>query len=338
MQRFKKPGFLLLFFIVIQGCAPKSSMEKIQFSGETQGTYYAITYYTSGGQNFQESIDSLLDQFDQTASLWVENSMINRVNNNEDVTVNDVFIDLFRISLEVSENTNGYFDMTVGPLVNAWGFGANNSPSISSGTVDSLLPLVNYRQVGINRRKVVKSDPKIKFDFNAVAQGYSVDLVSNFLESKGIRNYLVDIGGEVYARGKKPRRKRWKIGIEKPSDEQFSTRELKAELPLTDLAVATSGNYRKFYEKDGVRYSHTINPKTGFPVKHALLSVTVIADKCAYADAYATAIMVMGLEDALLFIKEKKVELEIYFIYSGEDGTYKTLMTEGLKKSLKELN
>jgi len=326
---------VLIFF---QGCDSNSSMEKIQFAGQAQGTYYSITYFSSDGKNYQASIDSLLEQFDNTASLWVENSLINKVNNNDDVIVDDVFLDLFELSQEVSENTNGYFDMTVGPLVAAWGFGTNSEPSINPGTVDSLLPLVNFRNVEMEKRKVIKSDPRIKFDFNGVAQGYSVDMVSEFLESKGIDNYLVDIGGEVYARGKKPGRKRWKIGIEKPSDFQNSSREITAELPITNQAVATSGNYRKYYEQDGVRYSHTIDPKTGYPVKHSLLSVTVITDQCASADAYATAIMAMGLEDALLFIKEKHVDLEVYFIYSGENGTYKTLMTEGLKKSLKEVN
>jgi len=184
---------------------------------------------------------------------------------------------------------------------------------------------------------VIKADPRIKIDFNAVAQGYSVDLVSSFLESRGIENYLVDIGGEVYAQGTKPGKKRWRVGIEKPSEFQSSSREISAEIPITDLAVATSGNYRKYYEQGGIRYSHNIDPKTGYPVKHSLLSVTVVADRCAYADAYATAIMAMGLEEALQFIKEKQPGLEVYFIYSDKDGLYKTYMTEGLEKSLIEI-
>jgi len=338
VHSIKKFCAFLLVVILFQGCDSHRSLEKIQFTGEAQGTYYAITYFSAGGKDYQASIDSLLDEFDKTASLWVEQSLINQVNNNADVTVNDVFLDLFRISQEVSENTNGYFDVTVGPLVRAWGFGPDNMPDIRPGTVDSLKTLANFNNVEIIKRKVIKSDPRIKFDFNGVAQGYSVDLVSEYLESKGIENYLVDIGGEVYAHGKKPGRKRWRVGIEKPSDYQHSSREINAELPITDRAVATSGNYRKYYEQDGIRYSHTIDPKTGYPVKHSLLSVTVIAEQCAFADAYATAIMAMGLEDALLFIKERQVDLEVYFIYSGENGKYKTLMTEGLKQSLEEVN
>jgi len=320
------------------GCNRPETLGKIHLVGKAQGTYYAVTYYTSDKKNYQPSIDSLLKDFDQTASLWVKNSMVNKVNNNEDVIVNDAFLELFMISQEVSEVTDGYFDITVGPLVNAWGFGADNKPAIGQGTVDSLLPLVNFRNVRIRTRKVIKADPGIKIDFNAVAQGYSVDLVSSFLESRGIGNYLVDIGGEVYAHGTKPGMKRWRIGIEKPSDFQFSSREISAEIPITDLAVATSGNYRKYYEQDGIRYSHTIDPKTGYPVRHSLLSVTVVAERCAYADAYATAIMSMGLEDAVLFIKEKQIDLEVYFIYSDQDGVFKTYMTEGLKKSLIEVD
>ncbi|MBL7137975.1 MAG: FAD:protein FMN transferase [Bacteroidales bacterium] len=313
-------------------------MEKIHFTGEAQGTYYAVTYYSSDIKNYQPSIDSLLKDFDQTASLWVKNSMINRVNNNKDVVVNDLFLELFRISRVVSEATDGYFDITVGPLVNAWGFGADSKPAIRQGTVDSLLPLVNFRNVRIENGKVIKADPRIKIDFNAVAQGYSVDLISSFLESRGIENYLVDIGGEVYARGTKPGGKSWQIGIEKPSEDQSSSREINAELPITNHAVATSGNYRKYYEQDGIRYSHTIDPHTGYPVRHSLLSVTVVADRCAYADAYATAFMVMGLDNTLLFLDGKQPDLEVYFIYSDQDGIYKTLMTEGLKKLVVEIN
>ena len=338
MTPLKRIGLLLLVSICLISCDPGKSLEKIQFVGKAQGTYYAITYFTGDGKDYQESIDSLLHEFDKTASLWEDSSLINKVNNNELVTVNKDFQYLFKTSREVSENTNGYFDITVMPLVSAWGFGTDNKPKISPGTVDSLLPFVNFRKVHIKDNKVIKEDPRVKFDFNGIAQGYSVDLVSKFLESKGIENYLVDIGGEVYAHGKKPGRVKWKIGIEKPTDYQYSSRELNAELPITDQAVATSGNYRKYYEKDGIRYSHTIDPKTGYPVKHSLLSVTVISNRCALADAYATAIMAMGLEDALLFIKEKQVDIEVYFIYSGENGKYKTLMTDGLKKYIKELN
>ncbi|TSA27259.1 MAG: FAD:protein FMN transferase [Bacteroidetes bacterium] len=329
---------LLLALMSLVGCDRPGTPGKFQFTGEAQGTYYAVTYYDPLNRDLRPSVDSLLKEFDQTASLWVKNSMINRVNNNEEVAVNADYLELFRISQEVSEATGGSFDITVGPLVNAWGFGPDQAPSIAPGTVDSLMPLVGFRKVQILNHRVLKADPGIKLDFNAVAQGYSVDLISQFLESKGIENYLVDIGGEVYAHGTKPDRKQWLVGIEKPSDDRSSSRKLSAELPVTNRAVATSGNYRKYYERDGIRYSHTIDPHTGYPVTHSLLSVTVVADRCGYADAYATAFMVMGPDSAMQFLAGNREGLEAYFILSGPDGSYKTVMTEGLKQSLTEIN
>jgi len=330
--------FILIALVFLAGCDPSNPTERIFFEGQAQGTYYTVTCYDQEQRNFQPSIDSLLIAFDQTASLWVDTSMINRVNNNEDVVLNDDFLELFRISQEVSEATNGSFDVTVGPLVNAWGFGPGNAPEIGPGTVDSLLPLIGFRNILIRNNRLIKADSRTKLDFNAVAQGYSVDLVAQFLESKGIENYLVDIGGEVYAHGTKPNGKPWVIGLEKPSDDQSSPREIEAELPVTNRAVATSGNYRKYYEKDGVRYSHTIDPHKGYPVKHSLLGVTVVAEVCAYADAYATAFMVMGLDSALHFLNGNKTGMEAYFICSGPDGSYETVITEGLKESISEIN
>lgn len=325
-----------MVIILVAGCDPGRSSEKIQFTGQAQGTYYAITYFDQAKRNFQPSVDSLLKSFDQVASLWVDTSMINRVNNNEDVVLNDDFLTLFRMSQEVSEATNGCFDITVGPLVKAWGFGPGNQSAIGPETVDSLLPLVGFRNVMVRNNRLIKSDPGIKIDFNAIAQGYSVDLVSQFLESKGIGNHLVDIGGEICAHGAKPGGKPWVVGIEKPSEDQSSVRELEAELPVTDRAVATSGNYRKYYEKDGVRYSHTIDPHTGYPVRHTLLGVTVVADRCAYADAYATAFIVMGLDSVLKFLERDTSGLEAYFICSAPEGSFETVMTQGLKESLIE--
>lgn len=339
IRKFNLWGYWLLMFLStgVQ-CNRIRPVEKFHLEGKAQGTYYTVTYYASESRNYQHSIDSLLEDFDQTASLWVKNSMVNRVNNNEEVILNADFLELFRISQEVSEMTNGSFDITVGPLVNAWGFGPENKPAIGQTTVDSLLPLVNYRNVRIRNNTLIKTDTRIKIDFNAVAQGYSVDLIAQFLETRGIMNYLVDIGGELYAHGTKPGMKPWEIGIEKPSEDQSSVREIGAELPVTDRAVATSGNYRKYYEKEGIRYSHTIDPHTGYPVRHTLLSVTVIADRCAYADAYATAIMVMGLDSAYQFLSRQQLDLEVYFIFSGKDGDYQTRMTEGLKESLVEID
>lgn len=320
---------------LISGCRPQP--KRFHFTGKAQGTYYAVTFYSERNLDLQPSVDSLLRAFDLTASLWEPNSLINRVNNNEDVPVNDDFKALLRISTEVSEASGGYFDVTVGPLVRAWGFGPDQTPAIREGTLDSLMPLVNYRHVGIEGDKLRKTDPRIRLDFNAVAQGYSVDLAGALLESRGITDYLIDIGGEVLARGFKPGGEPWKVGIEKPSEEAGSERVIFAEVPVSGRAVATSGNYRKYYEREGVRYAHTIDPLTGRPVSHTLLSVTVLAPTCAYADAWATAIMAMGPEKALTFIREKKTDMDIYGIYSTPEGKLETFMSDGLKNSLEEI-
>jgi len=193
---------------------------------------------------------------------------------------------------------------------------------------------VNYKNVKIENGYLVKSNPAICLDFNAIAQGYSVDVISKYLESKEVENYCVEIGGEVFAKGTKANGKRWNVGIEKPVDNS-EERELKATIYLENKGLTTAGNYRKFYIENGIKYSHTIDPATGYPVRHSLLSVSVIADNCIDADAYDTAFMVMGLEKSLAFLKEHK-ELEAYFIYSDKDGKMKTYETDGLKELLTE--
>ena len=253
--------------------------------------------------------------------------------NNNDTTVrtDSVFNAIFRKSMEISENTSGAFDITVGPLVNAWGFGFTSRIKVNQHVLDSLLPLVNYKAVKLNGTRVVKGKPGIKLDYNAIAQGYSVDEIGRFIASKGIENYLIDVGGEVLARGKKPDGSSWNVGVEKPAANAGDARELKAVVKLEDKALSTSGNYRKYYEENGVRYSHTIDPKTGYPVKHSMLSASVIASDCITADAYATAFMVMGLERSKSFLAGHP-ELLVYFIYSGSKGEMLSYSSPGFKQ------
>ena len=322
-----------VFFI---SCNQIKQPEKIQFFGEAQGTYYAVTYFAMDTLVTQNQIDSLLVDFDLSASTWVGGSIISRINNNDpDIKPDKYFTDIFKQAQRVSEMTNGAFDITVGPLVNAWGFGFKNRMDIDQHIIDSLLPFVNYKAVRIIEGEVIKENPNINIDYNAIAQGYSVDLLGGFLEKNGIENYLVDVGGEVLAKGVKPDDNHWVVGIERPSEEIDSERKLKATLKISNKAIATSGNYRKFYEVDGVRYSHTINPKTGYPVKHSLLSATVMADSAAIADAFATAFMVMGLQKAKLFL-ESHPGMEAYFIYSGANGQLETYSTGGLQSKITE--
>lgn len=326
---------LLLFFL--SRCGSPQFSEPVKFRGEAQGTYYVVTYYDPEQRNFQQDIDSLLRDFDMTASMWVENSLISRINRNDEATVpNTIFWELFKRSKQVFEKSGGAFDPTVGPLVNAWGFGFTDRMKVDQQIVDSLLPLIGFDQVYVENDRIVKTDPRVQFDFNAIAQGYAVDLIGLFLEEQDVRNYLVDIGGEVLAKGTKPNKTAWKVGIEKPSDNAAYGEGLKAIVELENKSLATSGNYRKFYEEDGVRYSHTIDPKTGYPVQHSILSVSVLANDCATADAWATAFMVLGLDFSIEILGRDK-DLDAYFIYSGSvSGELKTYFTEGFKKILIE--
>jgi thiamine biosynthesis lipoprotein len=322
----------IILIILISACQTPS--RKIQFIGETQGTYYAVTYFDKQSRDFQPQIDSILREFDLSVSMWLPQSIISRINNDDSTAVPDEwFSDIFVRAVEISTKTDGAFDFTVGPLVNAWGFGFKNRIRLDSAKVDSLKALVDYTTVKLYDGRIVKDVPGVQFDFNAIAQGYSVDVLGKFLQEQGVNNYLVDIGGEVLGKGRKPGNKPWTVGIEKPAADSISERVLNAKAYLKDKALATSGNYRKYYEENGVRYSHTIDPRTGYPVRHNLLSVSVLADDCSTADGYATAFMVMGLEKSLEFLK-KHGEVDAYFIYADANGNYQVKYTAGFGEIL----
>jgi len=242
--------YLPAIILFLSACNIAHDNKPVKLLGEAQGTYYSIIYFDSQQRDFQYEIDSILKAFDQSVSLWVPESILSKVNNNNNkVLLNNYFIDNFQISKKVAEETNGAFDFTIGPLVKAWGFGYNNHMKVDSVIIDSLLQLVGYEKVDIVNNKVVKQNPNTTFDFNAIAQGYSVDVIGKFLESKLIDSYLVDIGGEVKAVGQKPDGNSWKVGIEKPSEESNSSRDLTAIIKLENQSVATSGNYRNFCKR-----------------------------------------------------------------------------------------
>jgi thiamine biosynthesis lipoprotein len=322
--------------LLLTSCRSHEPAEPVRFLGETQGTYYAVTYYSPDNTNYQKEIDSVLKEVDQSVSLWNPGSVLSRVNRNEpDIIADEIFIALFKRSKQVFEETGGAFDPSVGPLVNAWGFGFTDRKKIDQQRIDSLLLLVGFKKVELETNTVVKSEPGIQLDFNAIAQGFSVDMIARFLEDRGIKNFLVDIGGEVYGKGKKSVGEPWKVGIEKPSDNAGYGEGLKAIVRLTDKALATSGSYRKFFEEEGVRYSHTIDPVTGYPVRHSLLSVSVLAKDCATADAFATGFMVWGVERSKAFLENRK-DLEAFFIYEDENKNLKTYYTPGFKEIIVE--
>ncbi len=327
---------IFLYFLISITLSAYTQNEAVKISGIAQGTTYHITYYDQKNRNFKPEIDKLLNAFDKSVSLYDSTSIISRVNNNDKKVVLDKFFkQCFNKSMEVSKATEGAFDATVGPLVSGWGFSFKKKARMDSAMVDSLLKFIGYQFVELKNGKVIKKDPRIKLDFNALAQGYSVDLVSELLNTKKIANYIVEIGGEVYAKGHKTNGDHWKVGIEKPIDNTEGDNPLKAIVKIENMALNTSGNYRKFYIENGIRYSHEINPKTGYPAHNSVLSATVLANDCMTADAYATAFMVMGLERSIAFLAVHK-ELSAYLIYAGDKGTYKVFESVGLKAILSE--
>ncbi len=319
----------ILYFIILISLFGCNQQKSIRIVGEAQGTYYMISYYGAEMPDLQNEIDSLLTLFDESVSLWVENSIISKVNANDpSVLIDRYFSDIFMLSQQVAMETDGAFDFTVGPLIKAWGFGKNGALDIDSTHIDSLLSYTGPGKVTLFKNQVIKKDDRVQIDFNGIAQGYSVDMIAGFLKDKGIDNFIVDIGGEVRANGQKPDGSSWKVGIEKPAADAEAERELTIVIELNNKSVATSGNYRKYIEKDGKRYSHIIDPETGYPAMHNLLSVTIIYDNAALADAYATACMVMGLEKALKFVDSRQ-NMEAFFIFTNEKGEYQTKATDG---------
>lgn len=328
MKKFLSILFLINF--TLWSCGPHTPKKEFKINGLAQGTYYAITYFDKEEKNLQPAIDSFFKAFDFSASNYLNQSIISRFNRNDtDVVADNNFTAVFNKAMEVSAKTNGAFDITVMPLINAWGFGFTDPMKLDSAKIDSILPLIDYRNVQLINGKLVKKNPDIMIDFNAIAQGYSADLIGQILESKGIQDYLIDVGGEVLAKGTKAKKELWRVGIEQPAADADAARTLNSVVKLENKALATSGNYRKYIIKDGKRYSHTIDPKTGFPVEHTALSVSVLADDCMTADAYATAFMVMGVEKTKAFL-DQHPELEAYIIYSDKNDELKTWGSKGL--------
>lgn len=325
-------GFFLLFTTTIY-----CQSEPIKIEGEAQGTTYHITYFDQQNRNFKPEIVQLLKDFDLSVSTYIPNSIISRINSNEkNVIVDKYFKACFNKAKEVWKNTKGAFDPTVYPLVNAWGFGPGRKQKIEKTKIDSMLKFVGFQLIKLKGNKVVKKDPRVALDFNAFAQGYSVDVVSEFLNSKGIAAYIVEIGGEVYAKGRKPNGKYWTVGIEKPIDNKESENAFKAIVKLENLAIATSGNYRRFIIEDGVKYAHHIDPKTGYPTKNNLLSASLFTKECISADANATGVLVLGLEKAKVFLQQHP-EIQAYLIYSDKKGNYQVYETPGIKAIVSEV-
>jgi thiamine biosynthesis lipoprotein len=304
-------------------CNPKILAYKT-LEGNAQGTTFKITFRDTIEKDITVQIDSLFKVIDQSMSLWDSLSLISKINNNAIYDSLDFhFLKVFEASRLINQKSEGYFDVSVGPLVKAWGFSIKKGlPIPTSLQIDSLNSIVGSDKFQLVEQKIRKEDPRNQIDFNAIAQGYTVDVISVFLEDLGCKDYLVEIGGELRAKGKNKEGKVWRVGIEKPQNE----RALEVVVNLENKSLATSGSYRKFFEKDGKKYSHAIDPKTGYPVTHSVLSMSVLANDCMTADAYATAFLVMGLEKAKRIAA--KENLDFFAIYD-ENGKSKVFSTKG---------
>ena len=282
------------------------------------GTSYNVIYQCDS--DLSQSIKSELMKVDRSLSPFNEKSVITAVNNNKAVVLDEMFQEVFRKAMDISRETDGAFDITVAPLVNAWGFGFKNGTLPDRRQVDSLRSIVGYEKVSLVNGKVQKKDPRMMLDCSAIAKGYGTDMVARLLRDRGVENFMVEVGGEVVTKGVNAQRVPWKIGVTKPDDDSLSIgNELQTILNVTDKAMATSGNYRRFYYKGGRRFAHTIDPKTGYPVQHSILSATVLANDCATADAYATSFMVMGMDGAKRVL-DRHPELMAYLIYDDGNG------------------
>ncbi len=294
--------------------------------GAIFGTFYHLTYQAT--DHLKEGVEAELQRVDSSLSMFNPSSVISRMNRGEDVRADSLFRAVFDLAQRVSEATGGAFDITVAPLVNAWGFGFKNGALPDSTQVDSLRRLIGYRRVSLTEDgRLLRDDPRIILDCSAVAKGFGVDVVANYLRRQGVSNFMVEIGGEVVVSGRNPKGEPWHVGVNKPVDDPSGqSNALETVLELTDKAMATSGNYRNYYTtSDGRRVAHPIDPATGYPVQHSLLSATVLAPTCAEADAFATSFMVMGLDSARSVLG-RHPELQVFFIYNSL-GTTRTFST-----------
>ncbi len=331
-------GLIFVAFAFIYYSPFKEKAKKVEYihnTGQTQGTYYSATYLQPQGIDLQPKIEKLLHEFDMSLSTYIPNSIVSRINRNDSTVKTDRYFEtMFYAAQDAAKHTNGAIDITVGPLVKAWGFAFGNKDHSKLPKVSDYLPYVGYQKVRIVNHKLIKDDPRILIDPNSIAQGYSSDIVAKLLEDNKCKNYMIEIGGEIVCKGLSPGGEKWRIGIDKAIDDSTSTNnELQTIVSLTDCAITTAGDYRKFYIEGGKKYSHIINPHTGYPVNNNLLSVTIIAPTGIMADAYDTPFMVLGVDSCLKVCKSFP-NMECYLIYADKNGKHRVVYSEGFKKYL----
>ena len=324
----------ILFSILL--CTSCTQKKYYHEKGSVFHTIYNIKYEATAP--LSAKIDAELQAFSLSLNPFNPNSIVAKVNRNEDVEVDKWFTTVFNKAMEVSAVSDGAFDATVAPLVNLWGFGFERSDSVSQHTIDSIKQFVGYRKARIENNRVIKDDPRVKFNFSAIAKGYACDVVAALLEREGVTNYLVDIGGETAVNGKNPNGNCWGLQINKPIDDPKGViNELERAARLCKKSgMATSGSYRNYYIKDSKKYAHTIDPHTGYPSEQSILSATIIANNSMTADAYATVFMVLGVEKASK-LAESIPEIQHYFLIYGDENSptgYKVKHSEGMDSIL----
>ncbi len=330
----------LLFFLLLSlGFMFLSSCKQKKFffnEGIAFGTTYHITY--NGTEDLQKEMEAEMEKFNTSLSTYSTTSTISRFNQSGtepfDLSKDPWMLKMVQESLHFSELSNGAFDITVGPLVDLWGFGPKAKSDPTQAKIDSIKAFVGYKLLKLENNQLTKLDSRMQLDCGAIAGGYASDIIAEFLQKQGIKDYMVEIGGEVVLHGRNPDGNKWRIGINKPVDDSTSTNnDIEKRLLITDKALSTSGNYRSFYVKDGKKYAHTIDPHTGYPVQHSLLSATIIANDCFTADALATACMVVGVDSAMTLI-ERQPNVEAFFIYNEGGTENKFKFTSGFEAFL----
>lgn len=324
----RKTIILLLILSFLSGACTRQR-EYVLIKGMAQGGTYHISYSPTDSlgrdiifspDSVERAVNRILIDIDNSLSGYNPYSVLSKINNNSSDTPDSIYCDIFKISYDLYRETGGYFDPAAAPLFDLWGFGFKSGETVSESKIDSILNFVGMDKITVSGDKVIKKDPRVKINFNAIAQGYSCDLISDELKKMGISDFLVEVGMEIYCSGVNPDSQEWKIGIDMPKDGNMEAGSDIAEIvKVTNAGIVTSGNYRKFYIKDGKKYSHTIDPLTGIPVQHGLLSATIIARNATIADAYATYCMVIGLEKSKKFLESRK-DLKGYLIYGDQDN------------------
>ncbi|MET3115508.1 thiamine biosynthesis lipoprotein [Pedobacter sp. CG_S7] len=326
---------LILGLLFNLGFIKKSELQTFHITGNTQGTTYQVTYYAKNQSVNKKEIELLLEQLDNSLSIYKPNSLINQFNESKRGIIMDKYLkDVVINSLEIYKNADGDFDFTVYPLVRAWGFGTKKIDSTpDAATIKDLLQCVGSDKIKVVKDSLIKTKSCVKIDVNGIAQGYSVDVLASFLDRKKIKNYLVEIGGEIIVKGTKPNGKQMQIGIEAPANSSYKEQFIQKIIQLKGGAITTSGNYRKFITSGTHKYPHLINPKTGYPLENQMISATVIAKDAITADGYDNALMAMTPAAALKFVEDQS-SMEAYLIYKKADETVADTATVGFYKLL----